>query len=150
METSADEKIIFATRFSKKVFAKPIVAAIVFLAVAVVLRRIDWEYGKFWSWWFLLLTVLVLLPPFSKYFLSQYVLTNKRIVIRHGLIARRSYEMLLNKVESIQVEQTLTDRIIWGSGTLVITGTGGTKEAFPDVGGAIKFQRHLDEAIHSS
>ena len=58
--------------------------------------------------------------------------------------------MLLNKVESIQVEQTLTDRIIWGSGTLVITGTGGTKEAFPDVGGAIKFQRHLDEAIHSS
>ncbi len=150
METSADEKVIFATRFSKKIFAKPVLAAIVFLAVAIVLRRIDWEYGKFWSCWFLLLVVLALLPPFSKYFLSQYVLTNKRIVIRHGLIARRSYEMLLNKVESIQVEQTLTDRIIWGSGTLIITGTGGTKEAFPDVGGAIKFQRHLDEAINSS
>ena len=150
METSPDEKVIFATRFSKKIFAKPVMAAVVFLVAAIVLRKIDWEYGKFGFWCSLLLVVLVLLPPFSKYFLSQFVITNKRVVIRHGFIARQSYEMLLNKVESIKVDQTLGDRLIWGSGTLIITGTGGTKEAFPNVGGAIKFQKHLDEAIHSN
>lgn len=150
METSADEKVIFATRFSKKIFAKPVLAAFVFLAAAIVFLKINVEYGKYGFWCSLVLAVLVLLSPFSTYFLSQYVLTNKRIMIRHGFIARRSYEMLLNKVESIQVEQTLADRLIWGSGTLIITGTGGTKEAFPNVGGAIQFQKHLDDAIHAS
>ena len=60
------------------------------------------------------------------------------------------YQMLLDKVESIQVVQSLGDRLIWGSGTLIITGTGGTKEAFPNAGAAITFQKHLDEAIHAS
>ena len=149
METNADEKVIFATRFSKKIFAKPILATLVFLAAAIVFWKINGEYGKY-GFCCLVLAVLVLLAPFSKYFLSQYVLTNKRIMIRHGFIARQSYEMLLNKVESIQVDQTLADRLIWGSGTLIITGTGGTKESFPNVGGAITFQKHLDGAIHSS
>ena len=150
METSPDEKVIFATRFSKKIFAKPVLAAFVFLVAAIVFRKIDWEYRQYGFWCSLVLVVLVLLPPFSRYFLSQFVITTKRIVIRHGFIARQSYEMLLNKVESIQVDQTLADRLIWGSGTLILTGTGGTKETFPNVGGAIKFQKHLDEAIHSS
>ena len=150
METSADEKAIFATRFSKKIFTKPVLAAFVFLVAAIVFSRINWQYGNYGFWCSLLLVVFALLPPFSKYFLSQFVITNKRIAIRYGFIARQSYEMLLNKVESIQVDQSLADRLIWGSGTLIITGTGGTKEAFPNVGGAIKFQKHLDQAIHST
>ena len=31
MEPNADEKVIFATRFSKKIFARPVLAAVVFL-----------------------------------------------------------------------------------------------------------------------
>jgi uncharacterized membrane protein YdbT with pleckstrin-like domain len=150
MKTDADEKVVFATRFSKKIFAKPVMAAVVFLVAAIVFAKIDWEYGKYGFWSCLVLGMLVFLGPFSQYFLSQFVITNKRIMIRHGFIARQSYEMLLNKVESIQVDQTLGDRLIWGSGTLVITGTGGTKESFPNAGGAIAFQKHLDEAIHAS
>lgn len=150
METNADEKVIFATRFSKKIFAKPLLAAVVFLVAAIVLRKIDWEYRRYAFWCLLGLAVLALLPPFSKYFLSQFVIATKRIIIRHGFIARQSYEMLLNKVESIQVDQTLSDRLIWGSGTVIITGTGGTKEAFPNVGGAMTFQKHLNGAIHAS
>ena len=62
---------------------------------------------------------------------------------------RTSYEMILKKIESISVNQTLADRFLWGSGTLVITGTGGTKEVFSDVGDAIAFQEHLNEALHT-
>ena len=73
-------------------------------------------------------------------------------MIRHGFLARQSYEMLLNKVESIGVIQTLGDELIWGSGTLIITGTGGTKEAFPNAGGAIKFQRRflMNKQVHAA
>jgi uncharacterized membrane protein YdbT with pleckstrin-like domain len=149
MSTSSDEKVMYATRFSKKIFAKPLMAALVFFVAAIVSKMVEWKYSNYGFWLFLLVTFLVLLPPFSKYFLSQFLITNKRIIIRHGLIARRSYEMLLSKVESIEVDQSLGDRLIWGSGTLIITGTGGTKEAFPDVGGAMKFQQHLNEMLHA-
>jgi len=148
MMLSADEKLIFATRFSKKLFAKPVLMALVFLVVAIVLKNIDWEYRNYGYWYCLALAGLVVIPPLSRYFMSEFVITNQMIIIRHGFIARRTYEMLLSKVESIEVDQTLADRLFWGSGTLIITGTGGTKEAFPNVGEAIRFQEHLNDMLH--
>jgi uncharacterized membrane protein YdbT with pleckstrin-like domain len=150
MATSADENVIFATRFSKRLFVKPTVLAIILIAGAVVSESFVWEYRHYAFWCCLALAALVYLPAFSKYYLSHFVITNKRIIIKHGLIARRTYEMLLGKVESIEVDQTLSDRLIWGSGTLIITGTGGTKETFPNVGEAIKFQERLNKFLHAN
>jgi uncharacterized membrane protein YdbT with pleckstrin-like domain len=150
MKLSADEKVVFATRFSKKIFVKPFVVAILFLGIALVLKNIQWEYSHYGFWLIVILAVLVLIPPFSKYFLSEFLITNKRIIIQHGFIARRSYEMILTKIESINVNQTLGDRLIWGSGTLAITGTGGTNEEFPNVGGALEFQKQLNDMLHAS
>ena len=150
MATSADENEVFATRFSKKLFVKPTILAIVSIAIAIAFLYIPWEYRNYGCWCFLALAVLVFIPALSKYYLSHFVITDKRIIIQHGFIARRSYEMLLSKVESIEVDQTLSDRLIWGSGTLIITGTGGTKETFPNVGEAIKFQEHLNNILHAN
>ena len=150
MPTSSNENVIFATRFSKRLFVKPTLLAIVSIAIAIAFLNVSWEYSNYGFWCFLVLAVLVYLPAFSKYFLSRFVITNERIMIHHGFIARRSYEMLLSKVESIEVDQSLSDRLFWGSGTLIITGTGGTKETFPNVGEAIKFQEHLNEILHAN
>ena len=125
--------------------------AVALLAVAVLSKWSGWKYvDNVGLGLFLRLALLTLLVPLIKYYASQFVITNERIIIQHGFIARRSYEMLLEKVESIEVNQTLNDRLVWGSGTLIITGTGGTKVAFPNVGGAIKFQEHLNEILHGT
>ena len=150
MATSADENEIFATRFSKKLFVKPTILAVVSVAIAITFLNIPWEYSNYGFWCCLALAVLVFIPALSKYFLSHFVIADKRIMIHHGFIARRSYEMLLSKVESIEVDQSLGDRLIWGSGTLIITGSGGTIETFPNVGEAIKFQEHLNGILHAN
>jgi uncharacterized membrane protein YdbT with pleckstrin-like domain len=149
VSTSPNEKVIFATRFSKKLFAGPLLVSLVCIVAAIVAKSFRWEYGTYVCLGLLFLAVLVPLPALARYLLSEFVITNQRIIIRHGFIARRSYEMLLSKVESIEVDQTLPDRLFWGSGTLIITGTGGTKEAFPNVGGAIAFQESLNEMLHA-
>ena len=149
MATSSDENVIFATRFSKRLFVKPTLLAILSVVIAVAFLYIPWEYRNYGCWCFLALAILVFIPALSKYYLSHFVITDKRIMIHHGFIARRSYEMLLSKVESIEVDQTLSDRLFWGSGTLTITGTGGTKETFPNVGEAIKFQDHLNGILQA-
>jgi uncharacterized membrane protein YdbT with pleckstrin-like domain len=149
MATSSDETVVFATRFSKRLFVKPTLLAIVAIAIGIGFIFTPWQYRSYGFGCFLVLAGLVFIPAISKYFMSHFVITDKRIMIHHGFIARRSYEMLLGKVESIEVDQTLSDRLFWGSGTLIITGTGGTKETFPNVGEAIQFQDHLNEILHA-
>lgn len=149
MSLSSDERVIYSTRFSKRIFFKPFVVSVLALVVAFIFRSIAAEYAHYCFWIFIAVAVFSLVSPFTKYFLSQFVVTNQRVVIRHGFLARTSYEMILKKIESISVNQSLLDRFIWGSGTLVITGTGGTHEEFPNVGGAVAFQEHLNEALHS-
>ncbi|TMI03740.1 MAG: PH domain-containing protein [Betaproteobacteria bacterium] len=52
----------------------------------------------------------------------------------------RSIELLLNKIEAIAVEQTLVGRM-FGYGDIVITGSGGTKEAFSRIQSPLEFRR---------
>jgi uncharacterized membrane protein YdbT with pleckstrin-like domain len=149
MFLSTDEQVIYSTRFSKRIFVKPVIASVLVVVLAFIFRSITPEYVDYVFWPLIAVAALFLVPPATKYFLSHFVVTNQRVVIRHGFLARTSYEMILKKIESISVNQSLADRFFWGSGTLVITGTGGTKEVFPNVGDAVAFQEHLNEALHA-
>jgi hypothetical protein len=70
------------------------------------------------------------IPSLIRYLSSEFAVTNKRVIVKVGLIQRDSSETLLSKVEAIQVDQTIPGRML-NFGTITITGTGGTKESFP-------------------
>ena len=50
---------------------------------------------------------------------TEMAVTNKRVVIKVGVAARRTVEMLLPRVESIGVEESMIGRIL-GYGTVII------------------------------
>ena len=77
---------------------------------------------------------------------SEFAVTNKRVLIKTGLIRRHSLETLLSKIESIGVAQTLLGRIL-GFGTIVISGTGGSKEPFHRIADPMMFRRRVQEQI---
>jgi hypothetical protein len=77
---------------------------------------------------------------------AQFTVTNKRVVIKLGTIRRRAIEMLLSKVEEIAVDQGLGGRIL-GYGTVVIVGTGGSKEIFMLIADPLEFRRQVQEQI---
>jgi hypothetical protein len=54
-------------------------------------------------------------------------------------------ELNLAKVESIGVEQTLLGRML-NYGTIVIVGTGGTRQPFKDIADPMSFRRAVNEA----
>ena len=85
--------------------------------------------------------------PLIEYFTDEYVITNKRIMIRIGFISRRTLEMSLEKVESIGVDQGILGRIL-NFGSLKITGTGATKEVFYKVGKPMELKKAADSQIH--
>jgi len=71
---------------------------------------------------------------------SEFAVTDKRVIIKLGVVSRRSLEILLGKVEAITVDQTLWGRI-FGYGSITIIGTGGTKEPFDLISDPLEFRR---------
>src|SRR5260221_1046695 len=77
---------------------------------------------------------------------TEMAVTNRRVVIKTGLTARKTIEMLLNKVESIEVSETTVGRML-GYGTVLMIGTGGTSEPFPKVAHPLKFRSQVQQQI---
>jgi uncharacterized membrane protein YdbT with pleckstrin-like domain len=75
---------------------------------------------------------------------SEFAITNRRVIIKLGLVSRRTFEMNLSKIESVNVDQSLLGRML-GYGTITIIGTGGTKETFADIAAPVEFRRQFQQ-----
>lgn len=92
------------------------------------------------------LGVVAFLWPFIRYKTSEYAVTNKRLVVKLGLIQREADETLLSKIENVAVDQDIWGRVL-GYGTITITGTGGTREGFPRISAPMEFRRQVHAQI---
>jgi uncharacterized membrane protein YdbT with pleckstrin-like domain len=84
------------------------------------------------------------LSPIIERWTTEFAITNKRVINKAGLVERRTFEMNLNKIESVNVEQSILGRIL-GYGDIEIIGTGGTKEQFKHISDPITFRKTFQE-----
>jgi uncharacterized membrane protein YdbT with pleckstrin-like domain len=75
---------------------------------------------------------------------SEFGITNKRLIIKTGIISRNTLELNLSKIESVNVNQSILGRML-GYGTLGVIGTGGTKEIFAKINNPIQFRKKFQE-----
>jgi uncharacterized membrane protein YdbT with pleckstrin-like domain len=76
--------------------------------------------------------------------LSEFVITNRRIIIKTGFIARETFEMNLSKIESVNVDQSVLGRIL-NYGSITIIGSGGTRETFHKISRPLAFRKAFQE-----
>jgi uncharacterized membrane protein YdbT with pleckstrin-like domain len=88
------------------------------------------------------IALILCVPPWIRSASSEFAITNKRVLIKVGLIRRHSLELLLSKVEGIGVDQGVLGRIL-GYGTITVSGVGGTKEAFRMISNPLEFRRQV-------
>ncbi len=77
---------------------------------------------------------------------TEVAVTNKRIIIKIGFLTKRTIELFLSKVESVEVEQTLAGRMM-GFGSITVRGTGGTNEPFSHIANPLEFRRQVQHQI---
>ncbi len=58
---------------------------------------------------------------------TEIVVTDRRIIFKEGIIRRRTMEMNMNKVETVDVVQTIAGRV-FNFGTVLIRGVGSSYE----------------------
>lgn len=93
-----------------------------------------------------LVAAALIVAALINYLSSEFAVTNKRVIVKVGLLSRNSYELLLNRIEGIEVEQSILGRLL-GFGTIIVRGTGGSKEIFYKIENPIQFRRKVQEQI---
>lgn len=135
------ENVVYQSKLHWVIFLWPvffILISIPFFTAEIVIGGI-----------FLILTALLAgISFFIKYSTSEFGITNKRVIVKTGLIRRNSLEVLLNKIEGIQVNQGILGRIL-NYGSITISGTGGTKDPFHGITNPLEFRKKAQEMITS-
>ena len=89
-----------------------------------------------------LLTAVAWLRGFLRRCGTELAVTNRRVIFKRGLIRRHTIEMNMSKVESVDVDQSITGRI-FGYGTVTIRGTGGGIEPLRNISDPLTFRNHV-------
>ena len=141
-----NERVVYKTRLHWVLFARPALAALAGIVVTVAVGALT---GLEWLWYGSLIVVVAGLGWAAmravELLTSEFAVTTTRLIFKVGLIGRYTTELLLGKVESIGVQQTLPGRLL-NYGDLVVTGTGGVREVFPRVHDPIEFRNHVQQA----
>lgn len=93
--------------------------------------------------WLAALSALLALPFLVHGWYDQWItemaVTSRRIIYKRGLIRRKTAEMNLDKVESVNVSQSILGRI-FDYGTIDVRGTGGGIEGVRSVAEPLRFR----------
>lgn len=130
----ADENIVYTARLHWIIFWKPcalMVLGSIFLVIQPIIAAVVIAIGLF-----------AVIFPVIDYATSEFGVTNKRVIIKVGLLRRRTLELLLRHVEAISVDQSVAGRI-FGFGSITLTGTGGVREAFHNISSPLEFRRQI-------
>lgn len=90
----------------------------------------------------LLAAVIALLIAWFRRWTTEIAVTNRRIIFKRGFIRRHTIEMHLDKVESVDVDQSIIGRI-FNYGDILIRGVGVGIEPLKNIGAPIAFRNHV-------
>jgi uncharacterized membrane protein YdbT with pleckstrin-like domain len=124
----ADEKVLHRGHVSLWPYAFWIVLGVLTLVVIVGFFILAWVYVNTRS--------------------TEIAITSKRVIAKFGFVSRRTVEINLAKVESIQVDQGFLGRML-DYGTVIISGAGNPVAPIPNVAGPLEFRRAFMEATDS-
>ena len=136
-----NEQITYRAKLHRIIYALP---AVILVAAILAGFAGGWIAGAVIG----VIALVLFVPPWIKSVSSEFAITNKRVLIKVGLIRRHSLELLLQKVEGIGVDQGILGRIL-GYGTITVSGVGGTKEAFRMISDPLEFRRQVQASLTS-
>lgn len=76
---------------------------------------------------------------------SEYVVTNKRVVLKTGVVSRKAVDLVLTKCEGLHIKQSVLGRI-FNYGTITVT-TGGTTSSYPFISSPLTFRKEINIQI---
>jgi len=134
------EEIIMHKHPHWKMLILPVVVLLVVVAVVSYLAAVIGAQS--WSPWARLvlaviglgLVVRLTLVPVIRWRTTHFVVTNRRVLVREGLITRRGMDIPMRRITGVEFRQGIVERLL-GVGTLVIESPSEDALEFRDIPG---------------
>lgn len=138
-----NESVIYRTRLHWLIYLRPVILLAIGAALAVAAdSRPDLDPLFLGAGIAAILGLLDFLWRWIVRRSSEFAVTDKRVLIKTGIIRRTSLEIIITKIESIEVAQGILGRI-FGYGRITVIGTGGTNEPFYNIAHPLEFRRQV-------
>jgi uncharacterized membrane protein YdbT with pleckstrin-like domain len=140
------EKVLYSTN-AHWIFYLPAIAAWIVAAVLLVLSRMTTVDSLILVCLAASVVVaIVALVLTAKAWFHRWTtetdVTNLRVVHKSGFIKRRTFEMSLDKVESVDVNQSILGRIL-NYGSVTVRGVGEGAETIDTIAAPLDFRNHI-------
>lgn len=137
-----DTNIIYQARLHWILFLWPVV-----LLAAALFVNIKFEQMRQVSAIFGVLALCWIGMTWLTYHFSVFTIKKKQVILRTGILVRQTLDIPLNKIESIDIRQTLLGSL-FRYGSLVITGTGGSRQSVNYLSHPLTCRRHIEQLMH--
>ena len=122
------------------------------IAIVVLVEITPWRASPGWELlgWIafaaaFLVGAVLLIEHWWRRFTTEVAVTDRRVICKVGFIKRRTVEMHMDKVESVDVDQTILGRVL-NYGDITIRGTGETLETLRMIDHPLEFRNHVTAA----
>jgi uncharacterized membrane protein YdbT with pleckstrin-like domain len=147
------ETVLYKTRLHWIVLVGPLLLSILLAALGIAALVGGYKVGDesrtglvVGGTLLLVAAVIVLAIGLVRRNATEVAVSNKRVLIKKGFVARKSIEVLLAKIESIGVDESVAGRML-GYGSVIVRGTGGTFETFNTIAHPNEFRRQVQRQI---
>ena len=89
------------------------------------------------------LTWLIALYEFLRLRFTEQGVTNKRVILKRGIISRKTEEMKLTSIETVEIDQGVWGRL-FGFGTVKVTGRGISDVVYQGVADPMAVKRQIE------
>jgi uncharacterized membrane protein YdbT with pleckstrin-like domain len=94
-----------------------------------------------------LVAVVLLIQEWLKWWVTEIAVTDRRVIYKTGLVQRQTNEMNMDKVESVQINQSILGRML-DYGTVTILGTGEGFETLRTIASPIELRNSITGTTH--
>ena len=142
------EQVVHRARLHWGIFVGPAILAFLGLIILIIAAAAGGG-GAAVGIFVLLIFCIPLLLAVITYLTSEFAVTTRRVIVKRGFIRRRTLELNHNRIEGLSVNQGIMARI-FRAGTIVVNGTGGTRQGVPFISNPMEFRRNALETIDAS
>jgi uncharacterized membrane protein YdbT with pleckstrin-like domain len=140
--------VMYQAKLHKIIFFWPVVLLIISLILGYVIYT-NVPKSELISSLLALFAVIWIIMTWITYHFSSLIIKKKQVILSTGVLVRQIVDIQLNKVESIDIRQTIIGSIL-RYGSLVITGTGGTRHVIHFLSNPLTCRRIIEQMVHEN
>ena len=137
-----DSNIVYKARLHWILFFWPVILLCLATYLGLRFQQLR-EVALFCIFFFLAWLTMV----WVTYHFSSLTITKKSVVLHTGFLVRNTMDIPLSKIESIDIRRTLLGSL-FHYGTLVITGTGGSRQLVNYLNKPLTCRRYIEQLMH--